>query len=293
MNLLVTGASGFIGHHLLSALLDQGHQVTVTVHSQKPQVPTNLSNGRLNLIYGDLASGLQLPDNLDAVIHTAARSAWPGVTASSIVMSNVLATDHLVRHAKNTGVGLFIFLSSLSVYGKIRSPIVDEKTSILDPEIYGLSKRIGEQLLEDEADLLPSISVRLPGVIGRGSVRNWLTRVMQASQAGEEIVAYNPEVSFNNAIHVADLVEFICDLLGCSWRGAEIVTIAAAGELRIKDAIGLLVKSFGGRSRVRFKESNNESFIVSSSRAVQLFGYDPMPIDEILHRFATENRVRI
>lgn len=292
MNILVTGASGFIGHHLLAALLAQGHKVNATVHSRHVPIPTIFPNGRLNLIYGDLAAGLQLPENLDAVIHTAAKSAWPGVTASSIVKSNVLATDNLIRHAKNTGVSRFIFLSSLSVYGKIQSPIVDETTPILNPEVYGLSKRIGEQLLEGEADLIPSISVRLPGVIGPGSVRNWLTRVMHASRAGEEIVAFNPDAWFNNAIHVTDLVEFICALLGHSWRGAEIVTTAAAGELRVKDAIGILVKSFGDRSRVRFEESNSESFTVSSNRAVRFFGYDPMPIDEMLHLFATENRLR-
>jgi len=292
MNILVTGASGFIGHHLTATLLAQGHQVNATVHSRQGLLPTLQTNKRLSLIYGDLASDLRLPENLDVVIHTAAKSAWSGVTASSIVKTNVLATDNLIRHAKNTGVSRFIFLSSLSVYGKIQSPIVDETTQIIDPEVYGLSKRIGEQLLESEADLIPSISLRLPGVIGHGSVRNWLTRVMNASRAGEEIVAFNPEARFNNAIHVANLVEFICLLLGHSWRGAEIVTIAAAGELRIKDVIKILVESFGGRSRVRFEESNSESFIVSSNRAVQSFGYDPMPIDEMLHLFATENRLR-
>jgi nucleoside-diphosphate-sugar epimerase len=290
MNVLVTGAAGFIGSRLVAALVSQGHQVTATVSSRQEYLATlSPCLGRLNLIHGDLASELQLPDDLDAVIHAAARSAWPGVTASSIVKSNVLATEKLIRHAKTTGVRRFIFLSSLSVYGQVSSPIVDEATPIINPGVYGLSKRIGEHLLMGEAQCFPSLAIRLPGVIGPGSVRNWLTSVMQAARAGREIVAFNPDAQFNNAVHVADLAKFVCGLLERHWKGAETVTIAAAGGLCIKDVIELIIESFGGRSQVRFEAPSNKSFIVSSSRAKQFFGYDPMQIEEMLYRFAKEN----
>ena len=136
---------------------------------------------------------------------------------------------------------------------------------------------------------MPSISIRLPGVIGPKSARNWMTRVLHAARDGSEIEAYNPKAPFNNAAHVDDVVNFVSHLLGVNWCGSEIVNIAARGEMSIKEAVQIIVSGFGDRSRVVFREEVRPSFTISSARAIELFGYNPMVIDEMLRIFVQDN----
>ena len=288
MKVLVTGAGGFSGAEITRALLMQGHRVIAVCGSSRGRLTAEAEKlGDITVISGDLAANLPLPA-ADAVVHAAARSPAPGVTADKMVRDNILATRRLIEHAKTHRVGKLLFLSSLSVYGRIETPVVDEKTAVRDPETYGLSKLVCEKLLA-EAGGFSGLAIRLPGVLGRDSVRHWLTGVLQAAREGREIVIYNPDAPFNNAVHVADLGRFVGELLRRDWRGFDAVTIGAAGHTTVRNAVKMIVAAFGDRSTIREEHLSRQSFSVSSARATSLYGYDPMEIEAMLRRFAAEN----
>ena len=289
MRVLVTGAKGFIGAGIVQALAERRHNVYACVGSSRDRFEVENETLNIKYVHGDLLTSSQLPDNVDAVVHTAARSPWAGISNSSLLKDNALLTDRMIAYSKRVGVSRFIYLSSLSVYGDISTETVDESTPIVNPGIYGVTKRVGEQLLQSESQCLSSMSIRLPGVVGPKSVRNWMTQVLHAARDGREIDAYNPQASFNNAAHVADITNFVSHLLDIEWSGTEIVNIAAGGELSIRDAIQIIVSGFGNRSRVVFREGGRPSFTISSARAMEQFGYNPMKIDEMLKRFVCEN----
>src|SRR5688572_4124976 len=151
MHVLVTGAGGFSGVEIVKMLLAQGQRVTAVYGSSPGRLSTlPEKTPRLDIIGGDLAGEVPLPQKCDAVVHAAARSPLPGVTDEQIVHDNVVATERLVAHARRAGVRAFIFLSSLSVHGRIQVPVVDEATPIFEPDSYGLSKRQCEQLIARE-----------------------------------------------------------------------------------------------------------------------------------------------
>ena len=290
MHVLVTGAGGFSGAEITLGLLRRGHRVTAVVGSTRGRLSAGAEQlGALSVITGDLSLDITLPDGLDAIVHAAARSPMPGVTIDGLVRDNVLATQRLVLLAKRLGVRKFVYFSSLSIYGRIETPIVDEATPVLDPDAYGQTKRLGEELVVAGSDSLASLAIRLPGVIGRGSVRNWLTNVLVAAREGREIAVFNPDAPFNNAVHVADLCRFACDLMEREWKGFDAVTIGAAGQTTVGEAVRLLVSAFGGRSRVRNEPAPKRSYLISSARACDRYGYHPMEITEMLRRFAAEN----
>ena len=56
-----------------------------------------------------------------------------------------------------------------------------QKTTLYKPDFYGLTKLMSERLL-DLRDILPSVSIRLPGIIGPGSQRNWLSNLKKSSK---------------------------------------------------------------------------------------------------------------
>lgn len=291
MHILITGAGGFSGAQLATALLARGHRITAVTGSGRGRLPAEAEQlGQLNVIRGDLAGDLVLPDKIDAIVHAAARPPSPAATTDDLMHDNVLATRKLVLHARQSGVRKFVYFSSVSVYGRIESPVVDERTPIRDPDTYGLTKRIGEELLAAEEDSFCSLAMRLPGIVGPDSVRNWLTQVLVAAREGREIPVFNPDAPFNNAVHIADLVHFVLGALDREWKGADTVTLGAAGQIAVRDAVQLLVDAFGGRSFIRYATSSKGSFLISNARACDRYGYDPMKITEMMRRFASENR---
>lgn len=293
MHVLVTGAGGFSGAEATVALLEHGHQVTACVGSTRGRLPQGVEQlGKLNIIAGDLAGSLELPSKVDAIVHAAARSPAAEVTTDDLLRDNVFATQRLVKYAKQTGVRTFIYFSSLSIYGRIETPIVDEATPVLDPGVYGLTKRLGEELLSAQENSMRSLAIRLPGIIGRGSVRNWLTNVLAAARAGSEIVIFNPDALFNNAVHVADLRRFTCELLERQWEGFDAITIGAAGKVTVSDAVRLVIEACDRRSRIRIEAAPKRSYIISSAYACDRYGYRSMDITSMLRRFVAENTER-
>ncbi|MES1167249.1 MAG: NAD(P)-dependent oxidoreductase [Pseudomonadota bacterium] len=293
MHVLVTGAGGFSGAAVTLGLLAGGHQVTGVVRSGRGRLPERAGQvGDLTVITGDLATDLGLPAKIDAIVHAAGSSPGPGVTAADLFRDNVTATERLVRHARAAGVRKFVLFSSLSVYGRIVAPMVDEATPGRDPDTYGRSKREAEERVAVNENSFCSLALRLPGIIGRGSVRNWLTNVLASARAGREIVVVNPETPFNNAVHVTDLMRLVTRLIEQEWKGSDAVTLGAAGEITAGEAVRLLADTFGGRSRIRQEVSPNRGFVVSSARARERYGYEPMEISAMLRQFAAENADR-
>lgn len=288
MHVLVSGASGFIGWHLACGLARRGFQVTA-LYRRIASLPAVAPPAGVRLLRADLSTLEDLPSTVDAVVHAAATSPWSGITADDIVRDNVLGTRMLIRYALEAGARRFLFASSLSVYGRITAPVVNEATPLVDPDAYGLSKRLCELLLTESAGRMPALALRLPGVIGRGAHRNFLATTLERLRAGEPVMATNPEAPFNNATHVGDLEDFVARLLDTAWPGFDSLVLGARGQTTIRAAVERLARGCGSQSAIAFRPANRPAFTIDSRRAME-YGYDPGHIDTLLDRFAYEER---
>ena len=290
MHVLVTGAGGFSGSEVVLALLARGHRVTAVVRSKRGRLPEGAERlGELSVIVGDLSGDLALPERVDVIVHAAAGAPVHGISVSDLVRDNVLVTRRMALYARRSGVRKFVYFSSVSIYGRVEMAVIDETTPVLDPDVYAQTKRMSEELVAAAENTFSSLAIRLPGVIGRRSVRNWLTGVLAAAREGREIAVFNPTTPFNNAVHVTDLSRFVCKLLDLEWTGSDAVTIGAAGQIAVGDAVRLVVDVFGGRSHIRHETTPKRGFLISSVRACDRYGYDPMEITDMVRRFAAEN----
>lgn len=115
MRILVTGASGFIGHHTVARLTRGGHHVIAS--GRDPARLQSLASTAAQLAPADLIRNpLQaLVHDCDAVVHCAALSA-PWGTESAFHTANVVATQRLLAAASGAGVKRFIHLGSPSIY---------------------------------------------------------------------------------------------------------------------------------------------------------------------------------
>ncbi len=295
MHVLVTGAGGFSGAEVVLALLARGHRVTAVAGSTRGCLPEGAERlGSLRVIAGDVSGDLALPAEVDVIVHAAGRSdssggGDPGTTIDDMVRDNVLSTLRLVKHARLSHVRKFIYFSTVSICGRIETAVIDETTPSINPTPYAQTKRMAEELIASAENTFSSLAIRLPGVLGRASVRNWMTNVLAAAREGREIRVINPKTPFNNAVHVTDLSRFVCQLLDLEWTGADAITIGAAGQIAVGNAVRLVVDAFGRRARITHETTSDRGFLISNVRACERYGYDPMEISDMVRRFAAEN----
>jgi nucleoside-diphosphate-sugar epimerase len=289
VRVLVTGAGGFLGGHLARRLAEAGFDV-IALTRNSPVVPpaSPEASHRFRSIALDLASGT-LPPSCDAIVHAGATSPWSGISVDQIVSDNVAATQLLVRHAIAAKASAFIFLSSFSAFGTIRAPLVTETEPCVDVDSYGLTKLVGEKLLQDVAGALPSLAIRLPAVIGRGSKRNWPSEALRKLKSGEPLRFFNPKSPYNNAVHECDIAALVKTALEKKQSGAEMIVVGSAGHITIGDVVQLLVERTASSSTVTSYFSDSPSFLIDSGKAQRLFGFAPMETLEALRRFVSDN----
>lgn len=288
MRVLVTGASGFLGGTVTRSLSSAGHDVTGLYRSDTRFLRTVAGTTGASLVRGDLAEAKSLPGRFDAVVHAAATSPAPGIDTERLVTDNVLGTARLIDAAKRWGCRAFVLCSSLSVYGAISRPVVDEETPIVDPDAYGASKHLCELMLADRADSLPGLALRLPGVLGPGAHRNWLSGIAARLLAGEPVRAYHLERPFNNGVHVSDLSAFVTHVLSTPWKQFDAVVMGARGGIPVRAAIERLAAGLGVEARIVEAPSAKASFTLCSERAMTRWGYDPMEIGTLIDRYAAD-----
>ena len=210
---LVTGASGFIGHHLVPALRQRGFSVTQAV---RRHAGSEESSGGIFAV-GDMGPdtdwGAAL-NQVDVVVHLAARVHVLKDSASDpsreFRVANVLGTERLARSAAAKGVRRLIYLSSIGVNGNQSGlKVFTEQDEPRPYDAYAVSKWEAEEALRAVAveTGLEIVILRPPLVYGPGNPGNFL-RLLELVSSGWPL----PLRAFNNRrslIFVSNLVDAI------------------------------------------------------------------------------------
>jgi len=165
---LVTGATGFIGSHLVEALIHQGVQVRCLVRNKRhlgwvKDFPVEFVVGNCQE-RNSLREGVK---DVDQVFHLA--GAIAAVKEKTYFEVNALGTENLVRACieNNTRLKKFIYLSSQAAAGPCRSGGKKKESDPCEPvSPYGKSKLLGEQLALSHSHELPVVILRPCAVYG-------------------------------------------------------------------------------------------------------------------------------
>ena len=166
---IVTGGAGFIGSHLVDALLAENISVRV-IDNYSTGRPENLAHvaGQVELVEADFAksgSWQKLFQDTDWVFHLGALAdIVPSIQLpADYFQANVDGTFNVLEAAKNAGVKRFVYAASSSCYGIPDKYPTSEDADISPQYPYALTKRLGEELVMHWAQLynLPAIALRL------------------------------------------------------------------------------------------------------------------------------------
>jgi len=215
-NVLVTGATGFIGVELIRQLGNMGIRPRVLV--RRPHRAGLLTSFEIDPIQGDLLNAETLKravDGVDTVFHLGGRASFESYRRLRPTI--VEGTAELGRLSAAAGVEHFVYASSLFVYGDQQQPI-DEDTPVGPRLGYGRAKVEAEERLTRIADGsgMTLASLRLPHVYGAQSI------LFQQVRSG---FAMFPGGMANRCgqLHVSDAARILAAAGSTRWEGASAV----------------------------------------------------------------------
>lgn len=166
-NILVTGASGFIGSHLCVALIEAGYNpigIDNLANSNKQVIDTieDITNKKMTFMELDLTDAKAIQEcfsqqSISAVIHLAALKAVGESTEQPLRYhsNNVIGLLNLLNAMNDAGCNKMVYSSSATVYGMPQRLPLDEEHPLSSTNPYGATKIIGEHILQDIATYTP------------------------------------------------------------------------------------------------------------------------------------------
>jgi nucleoside-diphosphate-sugar epimerase len=174
LNILITGANGFVGRHLVARLCGElTDSASITGADVRfDQAPLD---SRLRLVHGSLAAPATLEETFDRlydlVFHLATvPGGWAEADFEAGMQINLMLTIRILEALRERGnKPIFVYTSSIGVFGSLREAVND----VTPPQptwSYGTHKAIGELLVADytRKQFVDGRTVRLPAIVARG-----------------------------------------------------------------------------------------------------------------------------
>lgn len=307
----MTGGAGFIGSHIVDALLHEGHSVTILDNFSEPgcQVIEPAGNkGRLVVIRGDIADVPLLEktfEGADGIFHEAAISSVPRSVSDPLKTNttNITGTLNVLLAAKDTGVKKIVFASSSAVYGN--EPTLPKREDLLpNPESpYAVSKLTAESYCSVFSKIysVQSVCLRYFNVYGprqnpssdyAAVIPRFITRILDNSPP----TIYGNGKQTRDFIYVKDVARANISAMQSHVQGT--FNIASGIRISIQE-LALLISEISGKKINPVYEKERKGDILDSYADITLaektFGFRPayslkQGLEETMQWYETERR---
>ena len=208
LHVLVTGASGFIGRHVVAQLQREGHRVSAVDRAAHPDPAVSTVVG--DLLDAEVRERAVVP-GVDAVVHLAAITSVLGSIEQPALVhaTNVETTAGLLELARQHGVGAFVLASTNAVVGDVGTGTITEALPLAPLTPYGATKAAAEMLLHGYAGsfALRAPMLRLTNVYGPGMGHkdSFVPRLLRAAAKQEGVEVYGDGEQRRDLVHVSDV----------------------------------------------------------------------------------------
>jgi NAD dependent epimerase/dehydratase len=315
MNVLVTGAGGFIGSHVTELLLREGQHVRALARyngrsdtGHLRSLPAELLD-RLDIRLGDVTDPFlmhDLVDDCDIVLHLAALIGIPYsyVAPASYVATNVSGTLNVLEACRQAKVRRVIVTSTSEVYGTAVYTPIDEKHPLQGQSPYSASKIAADKLAESyfRSFDVPVVTLRPFNTFGpRQSARAVIpTILIQALGGAHEIELGNLEARRDLTFVTDTARAYLLALTAPDIEGktihfgrGEAFSIAEIAAMCLKIA-GSQARIVSSTRRLRPEKSEVGLLLCDSARAQALLGWTPqVPLESGIALTADYLRTRL
>jgi len=304
MNILVTGGAGFIGSHIVDALLAAGHSVAVLddlSSGSRDNLPAGVPLHVADIVDATAVARIVAAEQPDAICHQAAQMSVSRSVREPLfdAQVNCIGLINVLDAAVQTGCGRFVFASSGGVlYGDVTAP-APESTPANPVSPYGITKWVGERYLKFYAEEhgLAAVALRYSNVYGprqnphgeAGVVAIFCKKLLAGAAAtingdGRYIrdYVYGPDVARANVIALtADLPAVQPKTLTSLNIGTGIGTDVNELEAQLRQALSDVLAARGRTATLPTplhgpaRPGDLRSNLVDASRARELLGWTP------------------
>ncbi|HEX6913753.1 MAG TPA: NAD-dependent epimerase/dehydratase family protein [Chitinophagaceae bacterium] len=248
--ILVTGGTGLVGRHLITALVQQGRQVKAVYRSEIPSF-----SGSEKVIWekGDILDVLSLEDIMDGVeqvYHCAAIVSFNPANRGLLNRINIEGTANMVNASLDAGVSKFLFVSSVAALGRLRENGPVNETMNWSSETsnseYGRTKHLAEmEVWRGAAEGLPAVVVNPTIILGESDWDRGSTGIFKSVYG--QFPWYTEGVS--GFVDVADVVKAMIHLMDSDVTGERF--ILNAENISYKQLFDEIAACFGKSSPQR------------------------------------------
>jgi UDP-glucuronate 4-epimerase len=299
LSLLVTGAAGFIGSHLTERLLGRGHDVVgldLFDDFYDPRIKeANLAAARSHRSFREIRGDIRdprvlssLPDDIDAVVHLAARAGVrPSIQQPQLYASvNVDGTVALLELARQRGIRSFVFASSSSVYGDNEKVPFSESDPVDHPiSPYAATKKAGELICHTYHHLygLGTVALRFFTAYGpRQRPDLAIHKFARLMAERRPLPVFGDGSTARDYTYIEDIVEGVTgalDYLAANPAAYEVVNLGESRTVTLTEMIRVLADEMGIEpvlERLPPQPGDVRRTFADITKARRLLGYDPV-----------------
>lgn len=241
--ILVTGATGLVGSHLLKKLIQEGHAVKALYRNSPPNI---LGTEDVEWVKGDILDIVSLEDalqNVEQVYHCAAVVSFNPAKKDAMFHTNVEGTANVVNACINIGVKKLLFVSSVAALGRIREDKPIDESMNWTPETsnseYGKTKYLSEmEVWRGMSEGLSVVVVNPVIILGSGDWNGGSSGIFKSSY--EEFPWYTEGTS--GFVDVQDVITAMYLLMNSDVNGERF--IISGHNTGYRDIFGLIAAGF-------------------------------------------------
>ncbi len=294
MRVLITGSTGFVGSNIIDYFINHTDVEVVGVYRHTPPRSCDAEYVQCDLLDREDIRKKLSEKQFDAVISLAGQ--MRGEKSGLFLHNTVEATENIIHFCEENSIPKLIYASSIAVYGYVTGE-VNESSDHVSTTDYGLAKDFCERLVED-SEIPQKIVLRLPRVLGRNIDYSypWLPKLAWTLMQNQDVNYKNPDLPYNNLLHVNDLSVFIKRLLTepLPYEGYHLIGLGSPEPLKILEIVSLLKLELGSSSVLHDAtdgKGRNTVYAIDLSRAIHDYGFIGGTVRDTLVRFAEDCKV--
>jgi nucleoside-diphosphate-sugar epimerase len=272
MRILVTGATGLIGRHLIERLAPRHELVCISRSDPPAEIATAADWIRVDL--AEPIDVAELPGSVEGIVHLAQSDRYREFPegADDLFAVNVRSTMELLEYGRRIEARAFVLASTGGCYAP-GTAALSEGARLEPPGPYFRSKRAAELLAENYAELLGGAILRLFFVYGPGKGARLVTRLAKQISDGEEVLVAGEPGMRMNPIFAADAAAAIEAALGLQRQ--EVVNIAGTEVVTVSDLAARLGRAMGREPVIRHAGEATGDLVADTTRMQERLGVVP------------------